>query len=83
MLFRAAGTAWLESRTDLKAGTRANYSGHLRADGEIDAKFGGYPLNKITREDLQAWVNEQVEAGSSSSSVRTSSSSCGWSCPRR
>lgn len=70
MLFRAAGTAWLESRTDLKAGTRANYAGHLRADGEIDAKFGGYPLNKITREDLQAWVNEQVEAGHSSSSVR-------------
>jgi integrase len=53
-----------------KAGTRANYAGHLRADGEIDAKFGGYPLNKITREDLQTWVNEHVEAGSSSSSVR-------------
>ncbi|MDP0398749.1 tyrosine-type recombinase/integrase [Tsukamurella strandjordii] len=70
MLFRAAGQAWLESRTDLKAATRANYTGQLRADGEIDRRFGGYPLNKITREDLQAWVNEQVAAGSSSSSVR-------------
>lgn len=70
MLFRAAGQVWLESRTDLKAATRTNYTGQLRADGEIDRRFGGYPLNKITREDLQAWVNEQVAAGSSSSSVR-------------
>ncbi|ADG78051.1 Integrase family protein OS=Tsukamurella paurometabola (strain ATCC 8368 / DSM / CCUG 35730/ CIP 100753 / JCM 10117 / KCTC 9821 / NBRC 16120 / NCIMB 702349/ NCTC 13040) OX=521096 GN=Tpau_1423 PE=4 SV=1 [Tsukamurella paurometabola] len=70
MLFRAAGQAWLQSRTDLKIATRTNYTGQLRADGEIDRRFGGYPLNKITREDLQAWVNEQVAGGSSSSSVR-------------
>ncbi|HET9876787.1 MAG TPA: hypothetical protein VFQ37_13640 [Mycobacterium sp.] len=69
----------LESR---KADTRNNAENHRyalapaatrRGDGKtlgIDAVFGGYPLNKITREYIQAWVNRLVEAGKKPSTVR-------------
>lgn len=80
MLFRDAAAIWLESR---KADTRNNAENHRYAlappaatrhgDGKtlgIDAVFGGYPLNKITREYIQAWVNRLTEAGKKPSTVR-------------
>lgn len=79
MLFRDAATIWLESR---KADTRNNAENHRyalapaatrRGDGKtlgIDAVFGGYPLNKITREYIQAWVNRLTDAGKKPSTVR-------------
>ena len=36
----------------------------------IDSVFGGYPLNKITREYIQAWVNRLTDAGKKPSTVR-------------
>ena len=36
----------------------------------IDAVFGGYPLNKITREQISAWVQKMVAAGKKPSTVR-------------
>ncbi|OBI79839.1 tyrosine-type recombinase/integrase [Mycobacterium asiaticum] len=79
MLFRDAAAIWLESR---KADTRNNAENHRyalapaatrRGDGRtlgIDAVFGDYPLNKITREYIQAWVNRLTEAGKKPSTVR-------------
>lgn len=79
MLFRDAAAIWLESR---KTDTRNNAENHRyalapaatrRGDGKtlgIDAVFGGYPLNKITREYIQAWVNRLTEAGKKPSTVR-------------
>ncbi len=32
--------------------------------------FGGYPLNKLTREYIQAWINRLTEAGKKPSTVR-------------
>lgn len=79
MLFRDAAAIWLESR---KADTRNNAENHSyavapaatrRGDGKtlgIDAVFGGYPLNKITREYIQEWVNRLTKAGKKPSTVR-------------
>ena len=79
MLFRDAAAIWLESR---KAGTRNNAANHRyalapaatrRGDGKtlgIDAVFRSYPLNKITREYIQAWVNRLTEAEQKPSTVR-------------
>lgn len=79
MLFRDAAAIWLESR---KADTRNNAANHRyalapastrRGDGKtlgIDAVFGGYPLNKITREYIQEWVNRLTVAGKKPSTVR-------------
>lgn len=36
----------------------------------IDPSFGDYPLNKITHDDVQAWVNRLVASGRHPSSVR-------------
>lgn len=36
----------------------------------IDPTFGDYPLNCITRDDVQAWVNRLVASGRKPSSVR-------------
>src|SRR5574337_380981 len=82
MLFRDAAAIWLESR---KADTRNNAENHRyalapaatrRGDDKtlgIDAVFGGYPLNKITREYTQAWDNRLTEAGKKPSTVRHAS----------
>lgn len=79
MLFRDAAAIWLESR---KADTRNNAENHRyalapahtrRGDGKtlgIDAVLGGYPLNKITREYIQEWVNRLTAAGKKPSTVR-------------
>lgn len=58
VLFRDAAQTWLESRHDLKVTTLGGYRALLApaerrwGDGKtlgIDAIFGGYPLNRITR----------------------------------
>jgi integrase len=80
VLFRDEAQAWLASRkADLKETTWAGYRGALvpaaqrRGDGKtlgIDAVFGGYPLNKITRAYIQTWVQKMVDAGKKPSTVR-------------
>lgn len=79
VLFRDVAARWLESRADLKSATHNNHAYALapaatrRGDGEtlgIDAVFGGYPLNKITREYIQDWVNALTDAGKKPSTVR-------------
>jgi integrase len=79
-LFRNEAQAWLASRkADLKETTWGGYAYALapkqqrQGDGKtlgIDAVFGGYPLNKITREYIQAWVQSMVTAGKKPSTVR-------------
>ena len=79
MLFRDAAAKWLESRADLKSATHNNHryalapAAQRQGDGKtlgIDAVFGGYPLNKITREYIQEWVNRLTDAGKKPSTVR-------------
>ncbi len=79
VLFRDAAAKWLESRADLKSATHNNHRYALapassrRGDGKtlgIDAVFGGYPLNKITRVYIQDWVNRLTEVGKKPSTVR-------------
>lgn len=79
-LFREEAEAWLASRkADLKETTWGGYEYALApaaqryGDGKtlgIDAVFGGYPLNKITREYIQAWVQQMIDAGKKPSTVR-------------
>jgi integrase len=77
--FRDAAQLWLASRADLKATTLAGHCYALAraadrvGDGAtlgIDATFGGYPLNAITREYIQEWVNRLTAAGKKPSTVR-------------
>lgn len=79
VLFRDAAARWLESRADLKSATHNNHAYALapaasrRGDGKtlgIDAVFGGYPLNKVTREYIQDWVIALTGAGKKPSTVR-------------
>lgn len=78
--FREAARAWLDSRRgDLKPSTfdgyryaladTAKHRGDMRQLG-IDAVFGGYPVNAIIREDIQAWVQRMIDAGKKPSTVR-------------
>jgi integrase len=79
--FRAAAQAWLASRHDLKPTTIAGYR-YALAPAErhrpparrlsIDATFGGYPLNRITRDDIQAWVAALLAAGKKPNTLRLS-----------
>lgn len=77
--FREAARTWLASRHDLKPSTLAGHRYALapaatrRGDGKtlgIDAVFGGYPLNKITRTYISDWVQRMVSAGKKPSTVR-------------
>lgn len=85
VLFRDAAQAWLASRHDLKEttlaayrdvlaptpGTGATVKRHRRlADLRIDAVFGDYPLNAITREYISAWVARMKNAGKKPSTIR-------------
>lgn len=78
--FREVASAWLDSRQgDLKPSTfdgyryaladTANRRGDMKHMG-IDVVFGGYPVNAITREDIQAWVQRMLDAGKKPSTVR-------------
>ena len=76
---RDAATAWLATRADLKPRTRREYGqmlapaaervGDMRTLG-LDAVFGGYPVNKITRTRVTAWIDSLTEAGKRPSTVR-------------
>lgn len=79
MLFRDAAQLWLSSRHDLKPTTKAGYeaalapAGTRRGDGKtlgIDAVFGGYPLNKVARQQISEWVAKMVAEGKKPSTVR-------------
>lgn len=79
-LFRESAQAWLRSRkSDLKITTWGGYEYALapaaqrQGDGKtlgIDAVFGGYPLNRISREYIQSWVQQMTDAGKKPSTVR-------------
>ncbi|QYB02737.1 tyrosine-type recombinase/integrase [Rhodococcus sp. USK10] len=77
--FRQAAGEWLASRHDLKPRTHAEYANLLRpkTTGQlatrvlsIDATFGGYPLNAITRKQISEWVQALTAAGKKPSTVR-------------
>ncbi|MFV9634845.1 tyrosine-type recombinase/integrase [Mycobacterium neumannii] len=80
ILFRDAAQAWLDSRRDeLKPSTLDGYRYALRPKGErrgdgktlgIDAVWGGYPINAITRDGIQQWVQRMTDAGKKPSTVR-------------
>ncbi|GGF13023.1 tyrosine-type recombinase/integrase [Williamsia phyllosphaerae] len=83
-LFAHAADAWLASRTDLKARTRAEYgnllepkkrarkdaNGNSTAHLSIIATFGGVSVGSITRQRISEWVGAMVAAGKSPSTVR-------------
>lgn len=77
--FREAAALWLESRHDLKPRTLAGHREMLApkatrrgsmAKFGIDAVFGGYPVNAITREQLSAWIEQLTKAGKKPGTVR-------------
>ncbi len=83
VLFRDAALAWLASRPDLKETTRAAYRDALAPTGDttakrhkrladlrIDAVFGGYPINAITRDDIRKWIARMQAAGKKPSTIR-------------
>lgn len=77
--FRDAAALWLQSRHDLKTRTLAGYREMLAPAADrrgqmaklgIDAVFGGYPVNTITREHVSAWIERLTKAGRKPSTVR-------------
>ncbi|MCZ0731868.1 tyrosine-type recombinase/integrase [Mycolicibacterium iranicum] len=77
--FREAAALWLESRHDLKPRTLAGHREMLApketrrgqmAKLGIDAVFGGYPVNAITRTQIDGWVQKLIAAGKKPSTVR-------------
>lgn len=78
--FREVAEDWLNDRRDeLKPSTFDGYRYALKPAAErrgdmrelgIDAVFGGWPLNKITRTDIQSWVHALTAAGKKPSTVR-------------
>ncbi|OBA71680.1 integrase [Mycolicibacterium elephantis] len=79
VLFRQAAQDWLKSRADLKVTTHGGYRAMFapaekrRGDGKvlgIDPVFGGWPVNRITREYIQEWVQRMIDAGKKPSTVR-------------
>lgn len=77
--FRDAAAMWLASRADLKDRTRREYGQMLAPAAErrgdmsklgIDAVFGGYPVNKITRSRVVDWIADLTEAKKRPSTVR-------------
>lgn len=78
VVFRDAAAAWLASRHDLKPRTRAGYEyalaprkrRSLTTGRGIDATWGGWPINKMTRTGLSEWVEALTTAGAKPSTVR-------------
>lgn len=77
--FREAAAIWLQSRHDLKPRTLAGHREMLAPKATrrgqmaklgIDAVFGGYPVNAITRELLSSWVEQLTKAGKKPGTVR-------------
>ncbi|GAA1696829.1 hypothetical protein MMUR_23790 [Mycolicibacterium murale] len=83
VLFRDAAAQWLNSRHDLKESTRAAYAEALaptagatakrhgmHKDLRIDAVFGSWPLEKISRSYISEWVSRMNAAGKKPSTIR-------------
>ena len=79
--FREYAQKWLESRQDLKPTVLAGHRDALAPNNgsarhkrlrhlRIDDVFGGYPLNKVTRDYVQDWVNRMAAEGKAPSTVR-------------
>lgn len=68
--FRDAARACLDSRVDLKPRTRQSYEYIVNKGANLDVMFGGYPLNKITRERIAEWVDRRVREGRRPSTIR-------------
>ena len=59
---------WLGSKLNLKPKTKADYEIRLRV--YVLPKWGETPISKITRSDIQQWVQELVNNGAQPSTVR-------------
>ena len=59
---------WIASKINLKPKTKADYEMTVRV--YIVPRFGDTPISKITRADVQAWVQDLTAQGLSVSSVR-------------
>ncbi len=59
---------WMATKVNLKPKTKADYDMRLRV--YVIPRFGNTPVTKITRADVQAWVQELTTRGLSASTVR-------------
>ncbi len=59
---------WMASKVNLKPNTKADYEKRLRV--YVIPRFGDTSIAKITRTDVQGWVQELMEQGFSASTVR-------------
>jgi integrase len=62
---------WWDGKLNLRRSTQATDEGCLR--NHILPVFGGTPVGRITRADVQAWVRQMSEAGVGPDTVRRSS----------
>ena len=61
---------WLSSKLNLKPKTKADYEMALRV--HVLPKWGSTPVSKITRGDVQEWIQEQIDDDGSSHVIRRS-----------
>ncbi len=69
----SAGNNGTDSSTEVKNARRdaVNAAGRAKRQAlSIDATFGSYPINKITRTQISEWVSAMAAAGSKPSTVR-------------
>jgi integrase len=59
---------WMASKLNLKPNTKADYDMRLRA--YVLPRWGDTPISKITRGDIQAWIQELVANGAQPSTAR-------------
>ena len=69
--FDAWARQWWDGKLNLRRSTQATDEGCLR--NHILPAFGGTPVGRITRADVQGWVREMSEAGVGPDTVRRSS----------
>ena len=65
---RVVYKSWLASRPDLSPKVRRGYEDNWRL--RIEPKFGNWPIGRISRENVQEWVNEMTAAGLGPRTVR-------------
>jgi integrase len=68
--FREVAEVWIASRHDLKPRTKQSYAYIINKGADLDTTFGGYPLNKITRADISAWVERRTREGKRPSTIK-------------
>ena len=69
-LFRGVARAWLGSKVELKPRTFIGYEAMLASGKDIDKNFGDWPVDAITRQQVQEWVNARSRAGRKPTTVR-------------